>query len=361
MKFIHCLFLLFTDNSGVTKLFNINQKSGLITTAEVLDYEEKNRYNLQVMVKDDGSPSQSTTVSVTVLVKDDNDETPYFPTQEVTFTVVENIKTGAIVGRVVATDRDSGENGRISYYIVAGNHFQLFAVNISTGDIYCIREVDYELASSHTIGIRAIDSSVYNPKSSTISVIIQVEDINDNPPVFEHDPVLLRRKENLPIGQVIYTFTATDRDSGVNGTVQYSIVNQTVNKNLLELNPTSGELKVAGMIDYEQTRQLSLTVKAEDSAPVASERLYSTVTVWLFVQDENDNAPVFKGNTSYQVLENEPLGFPVAHILAVDADDNVNNSRNNVVKYEILSGNDDGDFILDPSTGEWQSSGFHMA
>ncbi|KAK3100154.1 hypothetical protein FSP39_015442 [Pinctada imbricata] len=345
-------FKLTGGDEGVLDLFEINPKSGLITSLEVLDYEQKNNYNLIVMAKDGGNPPKSSNIDVTVRVKDDNDEQPYFPTQEMTLRVVENTATGSIIGKVVATDGDSGENGRVSYYVVAGNHFQLFALNISTGDIYVIRKIDYEQASSHTIGIKAIDNSVYNPKSSTINVIIEVEDINDNPPEFEQDPVILTRRENLPMGHVIYTFTATDRDSGPNGTVQYTIESQRPDKGYLTVDPNTGKLSIAKSIDYEETRQLSLTVKAEDSAPKTVDRLHSTVTVWLFIQDENDNAPVFKGNSSFRVLENEPVGFPVAHILAVDADSNINNSRNNIIVYEITSGNQHGDFNLNSSRGE---------
>ncbi|XP_062598426.1 protein dachsous-like [Saccostrea cucullata] len=335
------------------KYFAIHPKSGLITTLEVLDYEKKNRYVMGVVAEDHGNPARSTSSSLVINVKDENDGKPIFSSQNVTIKVVENIKTGSIVGRVEAKDWDSGENGRISYSIIGGNVFDVFAVNVSTGDIYCIRNVDYEEASSHSLAVKAVDNSPYIPKSSTISVEIEVEDTNDNPPVFDKDPVLLHRKENLPIGYTVYTFTATDKDSGLNGTIRYSIQSQTPDKSLFTIDPQTGDLKVAAMLDYEVVKQVSLVIQAEDRCHVGCVQK-ATVTAWLYVIDVNDNNPVFKGNSSYSVFENEtvgPTGYPVTHIIATDADSNVDNSGNGVLAFSIIGGNDEGHFAIDRSSG----------
>lgn len=353
------MFYFSDGDVNVLKYFAIHPKTGLVTTLEVLDFEQKNRYALGVIAKDHGNPSRSSSSSLVIHVKDENDGRPIFSSQNLTLQVVENIKTGSIVGKVEAKDWDSGENGRVSYSIIGGNVFDVFAVNVSNGDIYCIRSVDYEEASSHSLAVKAVDNSPYNPKSSTINVIVEVVDVNDNPPVFEKDPVLISRKENLPTGYTVHTFTATDKDSGVNGSVRYSIQSQTPDRALFTIDPISGDLKVASVLDYEEVKQVSLVIQAQDQCHTGCQQK-ATITAWLSVLDVNDNTPVFKGNSSYSVFENEtvgPQGFPVTHIIATDADSNVDESGNGVLAFSIVDGNEEGHFAIDRSSGKNMSQG----
>lgn len=281
-----------------------------------------------------------------------NDETPTFPTNSsITFYVAENVPVGTLVGQVQAYDKDAGENGRVSYYIVSGNIFGLFSVEMDTGNIYTIREIDYEETSKHTVGIKAIDNSVYNPKSSVITIRIEILDTNDNPPVFDFDPVVLKVKENTPVQTVIHTFTATDKDSGVNGTVMYAIGSQSGDSHL-EINAYTGQLMVRRTIDYEQIKEILLIVEARDQAPTAGSQLRTHATVLILIEDVNDNAPVFQSYQALKVNEDEPVGYQVVSVIATDADSNFNNSRNNIITYSILSGNVGDAFHLEPSSGK---------
>jgi hypothetical protein len=73
---------------------------------------------------------------------------------QVHFSIVENIAVGTIIGKVKAEDRDSGEKGRVSYYLVGGNVFSLFAVDAVSGIIQTVREIDFEESSHHTLSIQ---------------------------------------------------------------------------------------------------------------------------------------------------------------------------------------------------------------
>lgn len=308
-------------------------------------------YTLTVVARDNGNPPQQASEVIKVRVRDDNDEKPIFPSENKTFEVLENTAVGSVIATVQAFDKDSGANGRISYYLVEGNVFGLFSVNISTGDIYCIREIDYEESSSHTIGIKAIDNGVYNPKSSVISVLIQVIDLNDNPPEFDFDPIVIQRKENLPSGQIIFTFTATDRDSGPNGTVYYNLKEQNPNLDLLALDSRTGALTVKNNINYETIHQISMIVEAHDLCPTAGCRQKSTITVWMLIEDENDNPPVFKSYVPLSIKENEPVGYHIIHVVATDVD----KGQNGEVLYSIAGGNEDGKFQLNSVTGNYNN------
>ena len=355
-----------TDEDALTN-FSIHPTTGWISTEEVLDYESKTEYRLKIVAHDNGNPRQSQSQVIIIEVQDDNDEAPLFHAREVNFYVVENISIGTVVGEVRAEDRDSGENGRVNYYLVGGNVFSLFAVHPSTGVIQTVREIDYEESSSHTLSIQAVDSNAAFPRSSNISVIIHVVDVNDNSPVFDSDPVFLRFvRENTAISHVVHTFIATDRDSGPNGTVRYSVVSESASGpdptpgDYFRIDAESGELSVAKAIDYEQVHTVSVIIRAQDDCPVASQALYSQVTAVVFVMDVNDNRPEFESRSEVHVFEDEPIGYPVIFIVAVDRDSNQDESGNNVVNYGIVSGNEDGKFRLEQTTGKlshWERRG----
>ena len=312
-----------------------------------MDYEAKNLYTVRVIARDNGMPFKQTVQTITIHVRDANDGTPTFPSRNITFEVLENTAVGSVVAAVQAFDKDSGENGRISYYIVEGNVFGLFSVNVSTGDIYCIREIDYEESSSHYVGIKAVDNGAYNPKSSTIGVYIKVIDLNDSPPEFDSDPVVLKKKENMPVGQVVYTFTASDRDSGNNGTVFYSLKQQNPKSDLLELDGSTGALKVKSEINYEEVKMISLVIEAHDLCSSLSCRKHTALSMWIVIEDENDNNPVFKSYTPFDIKENEAIGYRIVYIVASDADSGINGQ----VEYSIDGGNDDGRFEINSHSG----------
>ncbi|XP_033743394.1 protein dachsous-like [Pecten maximus] len=342
----------FFDEQGSNALslahFELDPKSGWITTAEVLDYEKSTEYHVVVMAMDYGTPQKSSSVTITISVLNDINEGDINEDQNMMVDVVENTQVGSIVSRIMLHPSD---NSKVSYFIFAGNDFDLFSVNKTNGDIYCIREIDYEVSSWHTIGVHAIDESLVFPQTSTIKVNINVLDENDNPPLFERDPVVLSKPENQPIGQIVYIFSATDLDSGVNGSITYSIQKQEPDSDFFSLDAQTGTLRIKSVIDYEQTKSVTLLVRAEDNSPFDADRLHSTVLVVINIEDENDNTPVFKGYSPLHVSENMPLGYTIVKLFAVDLDDNVDNSGNGVVSYKIVTGNDGSKFALDSNTG----------
>jgi len=336
-------------NKDALNYFEIHPESGWITTKEVMDYEVMNSSRFRVIATDAGVPSRSSSRDFEILVNNLNDGAPVFPENvNITFYVVENTPIGTFVGVVQAYDSDAGENGRISYYITAGNIFGLFSVNKDNGTIYTIREIDFEETSSQTIGVTAVDNSM-NPKSSVITIKVNIVDTNDNAPAFEHDPVYLTLRENTPVNTVIHMVTATDADSSVNGTVRYEIVNE--NTGLLKINPYDGRLTVAAPVDYERVKDISLVIKATDQAPTPASQLYTTLTVRISITDENDNAPVFQSYPTLQIKEDEPVGYQLISVIATDADGNFNNSGNNAINLVIVQGNTGNAFHIDRHSG----------
>lgn len=253
---------------------------------------------------------------------------------------------GQEVGTVTAEDRDAGENGRVTYTILSGNLYGSFDINKTTGALFISREIDRELASQYSLQVKAVDSSATNPQSNIINMKIEVMDVNDCAPTFKDDPVIFSISENTPVGTPVWNFSAVDLDDGVNGAIQYSLTQQWP-IGVFKINSNSGILTLINSLDHEQYPEFTIVVTATDQAEKDSDRLSTSLTARIVIEDFNDNSPVFVSRTRVDIMEDEPVGYPLLHVIAIDRD-----SRDNGrVSYSILSGNEDGAFSLDPVSG----------
>ena len=73
----------------------------------MLDRELQDRHRLVVICNDMGQPVRSSTAEIHVTVLDINDNDPVFSETVYNWTILENNDVGDVIGRVVATDRDS--------------------------------------------------------------------------------------------------------------------------------------------------------------------------------------------------------------------------------------------------------------
>lgn len=78
-----------------------------------LDRELKDHYSFIVVARDMGTPARAGTLSVTVLVRDDNDSPPVFSMTVYNSSLVENAPKGTPVVQLRATDKDSGVNQQV--------------------------------------------------------------------------------------------------------------------------------------------------------------------------------------------------------------------------------------------------------
>ncbi|XP_037502631.1 cadherin-99C-like [Rhipicephalus sanguineus] len=95
-----------------------------------------------------------------------------------------------------------------------------------------------------------------------------------------------------------------DMDTGTNGLVEYTTVpgggsdNDGYDYFAIDL-PYQGLVTVAKPLDYERAKYYHLVIKATDTASNLSERLSSTTTLTVYVEDGDDQGPafVYKGCT----------------------------------------------------------------
>ena len=279
--------ITFDISTGDKAKFHVDPKSGLITTRVPLDREESGSYPLVITARDNGKPSLSSTAMVDITVLDENDNSPKFPAQVYTASVLENTVVGAVILRLLASDPDKDENGRVAYVIVSGNTDSAFKIDRDRGVVSVVKKLDRETVGSYSLVIRASDSAP-NPKSATVRLDITVVDENDNAPVFVSQSVQFTVDENCPIGTKAGQVKATDADIGKNEEIVFSIVGGN-DDDAFQID-NNGRISVKGQIDREKVPKYVLRIRASDKG---SPPLYTEKNFNVSVSDLNDNAPVF--------------------------------------------------------------------
>ncbi|XP_009462505.1 PREDICTED: protocadherin beta-4-like, partial [Nipponia nippon] len=281
-----------------------------------LDREEQAEVGFSLIAVDGGSPPRSGTTQIHIVVLDVNDNAPVFTEERYVAQVLENAPEGSVVISVVATDRDVGINGDITYQFsqAVGQSHLAFAIDPRSGEIKVTKPLDFEAAQNHELSVRATDGGGL---SSICKVLVEVVDVNDNAPELVVNSFSSPLPENALPGTVVALFTVRDRDAGANGKITCALEDQ-LSFSLRPAYKNYYELVTVSTLDREETARYILTVTAAD---VGSPPLTTTQTFTVDISDVNDNAPVFN-QTSYtmHVRENNAPTVLVGAVSAADAD-----------------------------------------
>ena len=314
--------------SGNQMDFQIDPATGVVTLAQSLDYETTVSYAVTVTVSDGAFSSSA---QLTVNVVDENDNQPIIETTD-PLMIKEEMDENALVGLIVATDRDSGLNGEIQFTIVSNIGGDLFTINASTGMIHTTAVLDREAlanmnlftppGSQQVLVVQAEDRGT--PSLFTqADVTIQLVDINDNSPQFVSEPSSISLPENTPINTFIIDASATDADLGANGEVSYSLTSD-MSSLPFSIDPLTGSVTTITTLDREQTDFYTITVIASDNGTLS--RLMSSFIVNVTVTDVNDNAPVFQG---------EPYGESIPEDASTDGGGSIDLLRVSATDLDI--------------------------
>ena len=326
--------------------FRIDKNSGVISTLQTIDREFKPSHNLQIIGYDSRNTSMFSSVIISISVLDNNDNTPIFDSQNLTVKVNEATPVRYIIAKVGATDKDSGKNAFITYQIISGNENEVFGINANLGEVYLIKLLDFETKAFYTLSITAQDHGTPS-KSSSMELHIHVEDFNDNYPTFNSEPSLITVNENTQLNTQIGRCHASDKDSDDNKVVKYWSATQ-IPENYFSINPIDCSISVAAKLDREKIEIFRITVKAEDQAINASQRLSSTKEITVLVTDDNDNYPFVFSPSFAPVSTSEQPPHVILKVNATDAD----KGENGTVQYAIKSELDSSFFQINQSSGE---------
>lgn len=315
---------------GNTTMFLIYGNGALFSLVS-LDREEQSTYILVVTATDRGLPRLSTNATVTVLVGDVNDNAPQFVETLVTVNVTEGHPVAAVVATFQATDADTGSNAVVTFELANSTDLP-FSMNQMTGEVSLGQALDYEAVTSYEIPIIAMDGGS-QPLFSTALLVINVSDLNDNPPIFSQDSYFVSIPENETIGLSVLQIVAADMDSGTNAAVTYQILagNQ---EGTFAIDNNTGVITLESGVDFERQVQYVLTLSAANSQ--AEPPLVSTAVVRINISELNEHVPTFsRGTYQATLLENAPAGTSVARLEATDLD--IGSSGE--ISFEIIAGN----------------------
>ncbi|NWQ62738.1 PCD23 protein, partial [Neopipo cinnamomea] len=331
--------------------FKMNSSSGELVTTASLDRETQEVFSIKGnSCRDLGSPSRSSTAQLYLTVLDENDHSPLFAKTQYQISVTEDLEEGSAILDLYASDEDDGLNGEVMYSLI-DNTFGAFAIDSVTGSIVTTKALDRETKSQYTFRVVASDCSTHLPRSTTVSVVVHIEDVNDNDPIFLQNPIRAFVPAETPVNEIVATVFATDLDSGLNGEMEYSILSGNENATFL-IDSARGILATSTGLDHENTSSYRFVSSSHRLVLLASDcgtpSLNSTATVLITVLDVNDNAPVFSSPEYHvHVKESIPIGSHVTEVSAYDCDA----ATNTEITYAIISGNERGHFRLDGKTG----------
>uniref|UniRef100_A0A671SG25 Protocadherin 12 n=1 Tax=Sinocyclocheilus anshuiensis TaxID=1608454 RepID=A0A671SG25_9TELE len=230
------------SGSGPFRLKQIHGDNYMIVTNDTLDRERQMEYNLTLLAQDRGDPSLSCIKHLTVHVLDENDNAPMFAKSHYRSILKENNTPGLPFLTVEAHDVDMDLSGRVSFSIRESNELgtptAFFSVHPSSGAVTVQQSLDYEETHSYSFIVEAVDQG-YPPMSSTATVLVEIQDVNDNYPVIHENFSSL----NKPEGFLATTIRASDPDSGLNGRLSFRIT-EGKPSNLFFLDKTTGQLYV---------------------------------------------------------------------------------------------------------------------
>uniref|UniRef100_A0A8C6NHI4 Protocadherin gamma-A4-like n=1 Tax=Nothobranchius furzeri TaxID=105023 RepID=A0A8C6NHI4_NOTFU len=349
-------FTLYTSEK-TQDVFALNRDTGEVTIKGIIDYEDMKFYEMYIEAKDKGEHPLLGQCKVVVHVTDMNDNYPEITVQSVKNTVAENIPVGSVIALVGISDRDTGDNGKVSLSVKENMPFILNKSSDKPTHYKLIvsEHLDREQVSEYLITLVVTDAGT-PPLSDNETISVHLLDVNDNVPQFPQSFYTIRVMENNAPGALLSSLTAFDPDLHENQYLVYFILEKEIANTsmsmLFSINPENGNLYALKTFDYEIEKDFVFHIEARDSG---SPPLSSNVTVHIIIVDQNDNAPSIvspwceRGSVvEEKIPRSTDKGSLVAKVIALDKD-SVHNSR---ITYQFLQLADASLFSLDQYNGE---------
>uniref|UniRef100_A0AAQ5XSP9 FAT atypical cadherin 3b n=1 Tax=Amphiprion ocellaris TaxID=80972 RepID=A0AAQ5XSP9_AMPOC len=322
------------------RLFRVNPGTGMVYTADRLDYEARTQHILTVMVRKE---TWRTWVSTACVLEDSNDNIPYFTSTVYDAVAYENSPAGTSVLQVTALDKDNGINGQLTYSMEAGNSNGVFGIDNATGLIFIAKDLDLTSMGFYTLTVRVTDSG-FPPLMATASVRISLMLSDFSKPKFTQKEYQTEIMENSKIGAYVTTVSALSRSALI-----YDITRGN-EEQCFVINHHTGVITTRRMLDFEKTTTYFLMVRALSMAGVEA-----STTVIVQIGDVNDSPPVFQqlryvGAVSEAAPVNSVVLGEDGNPLVIQATDKDRN-HNALLVFQIIDETARMFFSVDSGTG----------
>nr|XP_034959423.1 protocadherin beta-16-like [Zootoca vivipara] len=308
-------------SKGSKQYFQLDPHSGDVTVKDKIDRESLCGQNDPCLLLSEillENPWQLHRIEVQI--EDVNDNSPKFSKNQFHLEIPEQTPVDIRFPLETAEDTDKGENAVQNYTLSPNEHFRLDVQSHSDGSKYAElvleKPLDREEIPQISLILSAVDGGI--PKrTGTVQIIIDVLDTNDNLPQFEQSMYKVKLMENSPLDTPVVKVEATDRDIGTYGHITYSF--SQVPENVLrmfKLNKHTGELTTAATIDYEESTNYEMKIRATDGGGLSA-----YCKVFVEIEDENDNSPEITITSITSPLpEDSPPDTVVALFSVTDVD-----------------------------------------
>ncbi|XP_034036950.1 protocadherin beta-8-like isoform X1 [Thalassophryne amazonica] len=346
-------YSILSKTEGNLDLFEINNTNGQVYLTGQIDYETSKHYQLQVKAKDHGGLSASCKIIFDII--DVNDNSPVIDLMSTTQSLPEDCAFHTVVAVMDVQDADSENNGVVKCILSYNEAFTLENTSNGFYRVLTNSELDRERSSEYNITVTCSDEGVPS-LSSSVTLTLQISDVNDNVPVFDKSSYEAYIVENNTPGLSIFTVKATDADWNQNTRVSYILEDSSVNgvsvSSYVSVSADSGVIHAVRSLDYEQIKDFQFRIKAQDGG---SPPLSSNVTVKIVIQDQNDNAPqvLYPVQTGGSVVaemvpRSADVGYMVTKVVAVDVD----SGQNAWLSYKLQKTTDRALFEVGLQNGE---------
>ncbi|XP_068133860.1 protocadherin gamma-B2-like isoform X42 [Hyperolius riggenbachi] len=312
-------------SQGDQQYFGINLENGNLLVIERIDREQlcgakqSCFLNLEAVIE---NPLNFYTA--TVEIQDVNDNVPSFSKKYFELEISEVTSPGAHYALGYAQDPDLGTNSVQSYTLSNAEYFTLGEKFSDDGkkypEIILEKSLDREKQSSYELILTAFDGG--KPlKSGTAIIKIEIQDFNDNFPVFTQRDYQVKLNEDVPVGFLVARLNATDEDEGSNALITYSFSHISEQaRNIFTIDTLSGDIKIMKNLDYEVSDNYEMTVAAKDGGGHVAH-----CKVSIKVADVNDNIPdIVVTSLATTIPEDSPPGTVIALVNIRDLDAGLN-------------------------------------
>lgn len=273
------------------------------------------------------------------------------------YLIPEEMKRRSFVGNVALDLRlDVKQLTARNACVVSEGGRQYCQLDLNTGILFVNERIDREELCQQTSACILEFQVVLDTPYTFNNILVEIQDINDNPPRFHENEVTLEISETSMPGASFPLDSAHDPDIGSNSLQSYRL-SKNEHFKLETRSRTHGsmyaELVLEKALDREKQAELSLVLSAIDGG--TPERS-GTIKIHVIVMDANDNAPVFNQAVYKAILaENAPKDTLVIRVNATDPDE----GSFGEVTYSFRHASDKPSqlFAINPKTGEIRVQG----